>query len=312
MNLNNGKVIEGVGVVIASTNRPEMLKQTILSLASRGTLPEATVISLAKEGDCPQDIDTLGLPAKVVYSETASSGSQRNTGLVALPPTIRFVIFLDDDMEIHDMCMEEVRGIFERNPNLAAFSGCLLANGDITRSDARQRLDKHIIPEGMPDYGLLPREWSGLYGCCMCMRKNLVEKEPFDENLPLYAIGEDTEIGFRLRKFGNVGGSARCPVVHLACGSGRISEVGVGYAQIINFLYFVKKRIGLPRWKTLWERLVGIPLTNLAYTLFPTFDRRSGIDRAGRLKGNFLALRDLAMLKIDPRRLATHILRCRL
>lgn len=309
MNLYNGKVVEGVGVVIASTNRPEILEQTLLSLVSRRTLPEATVISLAKEGDCPRNIDFLGFPAKVVYSKTASSCSQRNVGLAALPKTIRFVVFLDDDMEVHDMCMEEVRGIFERNPDLAAFSGCLVANGNIARGDARQMLDDHVIPQGMPDYGLLPREWPGLYGCSMCMRKDLVEKEPFDENLPLYAIGEDTEIGFRLRKFGKVGGSARCLVVHLASRSGRVSEVGVGYAQIVNFIYFLKKRIGLPICKTLWERLVGIPFTNLACTMFPTLDRRSAIDRAGRLKGNLLAWRDLVILKIDPRRLVTHVLR---
>jgi len=307
--VSGAKVIEGVAVVIASTNRPEILEQTLLSLTSRQTLPEIVVISLAKSSDRPANIEALGIRTKVAYSEAASSGSQRNAGLGALPPDIHFVIFLDDDMEIHDMCVEEVRGIFERNPDLAAFSGCLVANGDIVRSEARQMLDGHIIPQGMPDYGLLPREWPGLYGCCMCMRRDLVEKEPFDENLPLYAIGEDTEIGFRLRKFGKVGGSARCPVVHLAARSGRVSEVGVGYAQIINFLYFLKKRVGLPQWKTLWERLVVIPLTNLAFTLFPVLDRRTGVDRVGRLRGNLLALRDVARMEINPRRLATHVLK---
>jgi len=309
-------VIEGVAVVIASTKRPEILRETLFSLVSRRTQPEIVVISLASEKDCPEGLENLTLPIKAVYAKVPPFSNkqkglpfQRNTGLAALPPGIKAVIFLDDDMEIHDMCMEEVKGIFERNPDLAAFSGCLVANGDIVRSEARQMLDGHIIPQGMPDYGLLPREWPGLYGCCMCMRRDLVEKEPFDENLPLYAIGEDTEIGFRLRKFGKVGGSARCPVVHLAARSGRVSEVGVGYAQIINFLYFLKKRVGLPQWKTLWERLVVIPLTNLAFTLFPVLDRRTGVDRVGRLRGNLLALRDVARMEINPRRLATHVLK---
>jgi GT2 family glycosyltransferase len=303
------KTIRGLGVVIASTNRPEILKDTLFSLSSRQTLPEMVVVSVAKDGDCDEELDKLNVSILVVTCELASLPAQRNRGVSALPSHIDVVVFLDDDMEIHDQCMEEVKAIFDRNLELAAFSGCILANGSISRQDARGILNGHTIPVGMPDYGMLPNDWPGLYGCCMCVRRALVDKEPFDENLPLYAIGEDAEIGFRLRKFGKIGGSARCPVVHLASPSGRVSEVGVGYAQIINFIYFIKKRIGFPFFATVWRHLVIIPATNLLYSLFPSIEKKKNIDRKGRLLGNFFAIRDLLFLKLNPDRLKKYLAR---
>src|SRR5205814_583712 len=117
------------------------------------------------------------------------------------------------------------------------------------------------------------------------------------------ALGEDCEMGFRLSRHGAVGGSARCPVVHLAARSGRISEVGVGYAQIINFLYFAGKGIGYPRMATCWQHLVRLPLVNLFFRLFPSRDPQRSVDRKGRFRGNLLALADVVRGRIDPENL---------
>src|ERR1700691_3399828 len=77
--------------------------------------------------------------------------------------------------------------------------------------------------------------------CSMNIRRRVLDLEQFDEQLLLGM--EDVEMGFRVNRHGLVGGSARCAAAHLAVRSGRISEAGIGYAQVINPLYFTGKGI---------------------------------------------------------------------
>ncbi|MFW5883006.1 MAG: glycosyltransferase family 2 protein, partial [Verrucomicrobiota bacterium] len=181
--------------------------------------------------------------------------------------------------------------------------GRVVANGGLSYEEACRKLESEEIVHGMPDWSPLRKDWAGLYGCTMNIRRAAVVAEPFDERLPLYAIGEDTEIGFRLRRFGRIGGSARCIIIHLAASSGRVTEKGVGYAQIINFIYYAHKGIGFPFWPTYYERLVRVPLANLLFTCFPKRDKSTNCDRRGRLLGNCIAFRDLLLGRVQPERL---------
>lgn len=137
----------------------------------------------------------------------------------------------------------------------------------------------------------------------MNFRREPLQKELFDEVLPRYALGEDTEIGFRLSRHGSVGGSGRCPIVHLAHKSGRGSEVTVGYSQIANYYYFVRKRIGYPAGKFIRENLVGLPLANLIGIFRDQAESVHQADRKGRFHGNCLAVFDLLTGRIHPSRI---------
>ena len=70
MSLVKSKVVEGVGVVIASTNRPEILEQTLLSIVSRRTLPEVVVLSLVCEKDAPTNKHDFQIPIQIIYSKS--------------------------------------------------------------------------------------------------------------------------------------------------------------------------------------------------------------------------------------------------
>lgn len=298
------KIISGVGVVIATTGRRSVVAATIESILSRESLPESIVIAGAQQSDMPT-LDSLKSKVNIISSLSPKKGLtiQRNYGVTQLPENVDYISFLDDDVELHDRYFLEVKNVLEHSPNLVAFSGMVIANGDIESEQARKLLGKHVIPEGMPLYGCFRNKWPGLYGCSMNIRKEAITKEKFDENLPLYSLGEDIEIGFRLRKYGDIGGSARCPLVHLATKTGRIAEVGVGYAQIINYLYFTNKGIGYPRLSCYFERIIRVPFANLLFSLFPQFDKHSLVDRKGRLCGNLLAFKDLLKGNAHPSRL---------
>jgi GT2 family glycosyltransferase len=298
------RLVASVGVVIATVGRRETVEETLQSLSRRRTQPLEVVVVGAQSSDLPCSATPPPFGLKCVISPAKGLPIQRNYGVEHLSPVVEYVVFLDDDMEVNDDFFAEVAQVFDSHPQAAGYSGCVLANG-INRGGARALLDGHVLAEGMPGFEVHGNGWHGLYGCNMNVRRRWLAVEKFDEVLPLYALGEDCEYGFRLARHGKVGGSARCRVAHLATRTGRISEVGVGYAQIINYLYFVGKDVGFPRWATWWERLVGLPASNLRHYLFPGGDRRGGaaIDRKGRLRGNLLAWRDVLRGQIDPRNL---------
>ena len=295
-------IIAGVAVVIATVGRRNIVKETIDSLATRTTLPEVVIVVGVSVEDLPEISPSWPFPVIVKQSPIKSSATQRNVGIKNLPDNIHTVCFLDDDMEVHDNYFLEVESSM-RAKEIAGFSSIVLVNGNIERNKAREILDRYMIDPNLPGFGFMRDKWPGFYGCAMTVRRSLLEIEKFDENLPLYAIGEDAEMGFRLSRHGFVGGSGRSPVVHLAAKSGRISEVGVGYAQVINILYFANKGIGYPKSKAYWESLVKLPLVNLVCLLVPKLEKRRNIDRRGRVIGNLYALRDVVIGKIDPMRL---------
>jgi GT2 family glycosyltransferase len=293
------RVVQTLGVVIATIGRREIVAETIRSMASRKSVPAIVVVVGRDENDLPKL--PAELPFQIKLSTTIERGLSiaRNHGIRLLPASAEFVVFLDDDMELHDDYCAEVENVFRSATDVAGFSGYMMANGDIERIPARQQLDGYQIPSGMPVFGLNPKRWPGLYGCSMNIRRDVLEREQFDEQLLLGM--EDIEMGFRVNRHGLVGGSARCAVAHLAVRSGRISEVGIGYAQIINPLYFAAKGIGYPRWSTWWHTLVKMPLTNLFFWWFPAPDKsRSLADRKGRFQGNVLGLRDVCRGEIKP------------
>jgi GT2 family glycosyltransferase len=293
-------VIHSLGIIIATAGRKEIAGKTIDSLALRKSVPAIVIIVGADQSDLPEIPIELPFPVQVSIAPVKGSATQRNHGIRQLPASVEFVSFLDDDMEVHDDYCAEIENVFRSAPEVAGFSGYIMANGNIDRARARQMLDGFQVPLGMPAFGFYPRRWPGFYGCAMNIRRRWLDIEKFDERLPLYAIGEDCELGFRLSRYGSVGGSARCPVAHLAVSSGRISEVGLGYAQIINFLYFANKGVGFPKLTTYFQKLIRLPLVNLFFCLFPFLDGKNSIDRKGRFHGNLLALRDVLRGQIDP------------
>ena len=293
----------GLAMVIATVGRRGVVAQTVLSLARRRTRPATLILVGAEPADLPELPCGLPFGVQLVLASSKSLPEQRNCGIRSLPAGIEYVTFLDDDVEVHDEYCAQVGRVFDAFPGAVGFSGHMMANGNIGRDGARAILDRAPVPE-RPIFGFYPRHWPGFYGCAMNIRRRCLDDVQFDEELPLYALGEDAEMGFRLSHHGAVGGSESCLVVHLAVRSGRLSEIGVGYAQIINPLYFSRIGIGYPKMSTYWQKLVKTPLINLGFLVFPGLDRKhSSVDRRGRFRGNLLALADVLTGHISPSRL---------
>ena len=79
--------------------------------------------------------------------------------------------------------------------------------------------------------------------------------------------------------------------------SGRSPGVRLGYSQVANPIYLARK--GTMAWPLARTHMSRNMLANTARTLRP----EPWVDRRGRLKGNLLALWDLARGRLDPRRI---------
>src|SRR5690606_17061373 len=135
------------------------------------------------------------------------------------------------------------------------------------------------------------------YGCNMLLRASAIGDLRFDENLPLYGWQEDIDFTVRLGTRGRLEKSPALRGVHMGIKTGRTPGKKLGYSQIANPIYLLNKRTIPPR--LAWKLLLQNPAANLAKAWRP----EPYIDRKGRLAGNLLALRDLAVGRMHPSRI---------
>ena len=140
---------------------------------------------------------------------------------------------------------------------------------------------------------------AGTYGCNMAFRMATVRTSGvrFDENLPFYSWQEDIDFSHRLGRYGAIRRLAAARGVHLGHKSGRTSGVRLGYSQIANFVYLMRKG-SIPA-------SIALPhiLRHLAANLLRAARPEPWVDRRGRLRGNIMALGDLLRGRCDPRRI---------
>jgi len=174
--------------------------------------------------------------------------------------------------------------------------GHLLANGNISLERARALCyAPPKEPKALEDkYYATSATWGYLYGANMSFRWHFLEREPFDERLPLYSEMEDTDMGTRARRCGEVGYYFACQGVHLQAASGRINYKKRGFSQIMNFYYLAHK--GTIPTKDYKRYLVKKVAANAVLLLLPRQTRK----RIGLLIGNLYAVRHILVGRIEP------------
>ena len=99
---------------------------------------------------------------------------------------------------------------------------------------------------------------------------------------------------YQLRKAGRVVGLNTLYGVHLGAKGGRVSGLRLGYSQIINPIYLLRKGT-VPAGFAL-----NLISRNIMANLVKSFWSEPHIDRRGRLKGNILAAIHLVQGRIEP------------
>jgi GT2 family glycosyltransferase len=291
-------MIARMTVAIASADRPRVLHETVAGLMGQSVRADEILLCIASSGDCLPE--TAQLPTVRVIVGPRGLTLQRNCVLDAIGEAGGILVFLDDDVEPDTLYLQNALRFMESNPHIAAFSGFLIADGSAAGEIAREQAKKLIAEFSTPPADDVT-ERIGLYGCNMVMRAALAQAVRFDERLRFYALFEDVDFGERMKKHGRVVSFGACRLVHLAVRSGKISARRMGYAQIANPIYLLRK--GSVPQSYLQRGLRNMILGNLAGLLIVRRGK-SRIQRLGQLTGNLRAVLDLIRYGAHPERIA--------
>ncbi|MCA0921696.1 glycosyltransferase family 2 protein [Pseudooceanicola nanhaiensis] len=284
-------------VGIATTGRAPILTETIRALTLQERLPDALLLSVGGEGDLEPEA-VLGLPFPVEVLEGPKGlTKQRNRMIEACGPE-DVVMMIDDDFLLAPDYLRRCEEIFAANADVVMLTGTVLADG-IGGAGFDHEMGRDRLAEGLrqPAGSGLSEAYNG-YGCNMAFRTGpaLAHDLRFDEDLPLYGWLEDVDFSRRLAAHGRIVKAEATRGVHLGTKTGRSPGKKLGYSQIINPVYMIRKGTLAPR------RAFRLMLGNLGKNILRTPFPEPWVDRWGRLKGNLLALADVARGRIDPTR----------
>lgn len=287
-----------IAVGIPTMGRPAILAETLAELTRQTRAPDEVLICPTSPLDLPDWAEGGPRPRIVPLPPGAIAGASAQRNLLLDATTADILLFLDDDFFADPDYLAAVEAAFTARPSLVGTSGIVLADGatgpGLTPAVARETLARDRAAARGAD-----RELSGTYGCNMAFRMTAVRAHDmrFDENLPFYSWQEDNDFSRRLARHGAILCLAGARGVHLGHKGGKTSGLRLGYSQVANFVYLVRK--GSVPGHVAARHI----LRNIAANLLHVVRPEPWVDRRGRLRGNMLALADLARGRCDPRRI---------
>jgi len=272
--------------------RPEELGRWGAHIARQTVEPAASVFAVTSDADLPASVQR---GFDVSFSAPGSC-RQRNAGLEFMKGRADIIAFFDDDYIPSSYCIEGIAAFFTAYPDVVAANGTLLADGinspGIPYADALTMVRDRDSLRSEPA-GILSK-LSGLYGCNMAFRASAIGDERFDERLPLYGWQEDIDFAARVGRHGAIVKTDYFYGVHQGVKKGRTSGVRLGYSQVANPLYLIRK--GTMR----ASEALPLMLKNILKNHARAFAPEPWVDRVGRCRGNWLAVMDVLRRRDDP------------
>jgi len=288
-----------IGVGIATVGRAEEVGQLLAALRGQTRQPHRIVVSATREEDLGAARTAAGVE---VVLGAAGLCKQRNRILESLLTDSDVVAFFDDDYLPSRFGVEGIAATFGEYPSVVGVTGHLLADGihncGVSLAEAEALLSAHDEKD-RPAGIVVEERTRGLYGCNMAYRTSAIGSLRFDEQLPLYGWQEDIDFSANLKRTtgGRLVRSHALVGVHRGVKHGRSPGVKLGYSQIANPVYLVRKGT-----MTLNDA-ARLAVKNVVANHLNLLKPEPWIDRRGRAMGNWLALADLARARLEPGRI---------
>lgn len=293
---NKMQKAQRIVIVIASVGRPDDIANQLASLRRQTRKPDGIVLSVTQQSDLPPEHERAN--AEVIFSPKGLC-AQRNAAIEHVAKDYDILAFFDDDYLPTTTVVEGIEWFFNEHEDVVGVTGHLIADGikgpGIRREEALELIEAYEnapAPKKRTTYGI-----KGLYGCNMAFRISKIKERRFDENLPFYGWQEDIDFANRIAQEGKLASTNAFAGVH--CGTKRSRSPGLklGYSQIANVVYLMKKGT-MPKTAGLLLITKNF-VANHARYFFP----EDWVDRKGRTAGNWIALLDLASKRLDPRKI---------
>jgi GT2 family glycosyltransferase len=281
-----------IAIAIASIKRPDEIGQLLAQLEHQTLQPAQIILSLERRTDAPAD---LPAGAEIILGSKGLT-AQRNRALNAVRQDCDVVVFYDDDYLPCDDALAGISELFSSNDDIAGATGWVLQDG-ITRGGLSYETALDCIAAYRANAAsgkLTQHNIDELYGCNMAFRMSAVQELRFDEKLPLYAWQEDVDFAGQLIAKGRIVKTNAFCGVHRGVTRGRTPGLALGFSQIVNPIYLVKKGTMRP------AKALKLMAKNFLANHLKAVRPEAFIDRAGRMHGNWIGLRHLLSGKSDP------------
>lgn len=281
-----------IAVIIASTGRAAEIDDLIVCLSRQTKMPCTVILSVATATDVPENVPPW---IEILIGEKGLT-KQRNRGLEAVLHRSDIVLFYDDDFIPDQFSLAGIERLFMRYPHVVSATGTVLADGvksgGIGFDTGYALVHEH---EAGPPQALVVNEILWAYGCNMAFRTAAVQDLRFDENLILHGWQEDMDYVARISKRGAVVKTNAFHGVHRGVSKARSSGVPLGFAQIVNPAYLVRK--GAMTYKKAATLMFRNFIANHGRLFWP----EPFIDRRGRVLGNWHGVLHLLRGRADPK-----------
>lgn len=287
----------GLVVGIPSMGRAKILAAALPHIVRQTRLPDEVVICVTSEKDFDEAcLAAMPFPVRILTS-TPGSCRQRNH-ILDNTPDADVVVFLDDDFLMESTYLERTEQLFANHPDIAVCTGKVMADGILGPGISVEEGIRILEAGGAvdPEASAFDPIYNA-YGCNMAVRMSAVRAGElrFDENLPLYGWLEDVDFSRMAAKYGKIVSCAQLRGVHLGIKMARSPGIRLGYSQIANPIYLMRKH-------TMSLRHAGLQMArNMAANLLRLWRPEPWVDRKGRLAGNLRAFGDLLTGRLTPK-----------
>jgi GT2 family glycosyltransferase len=239
-----------LSAVIATKGRPEILRETLASIARCRPLPdELIVVDGDPAGSARAAVEALEGELAARYLPSAPGLTrQRNAGTRAATGDV--VVFLDDDVEADPGLFGALAGGYD-DPAVVGATGVVVEEGRRRFVDKDSRLRRLLgrregtmtrfgYPRRLLDPGA-ERDVEFMPGCLMSGRRELVERTGFDEQLTGYALAEDEDFSYRLSRLGRIRHLPAATVLHRNTGFTTSDARAFNRMVVVNRAYLFRK-----------------------------------------------------------------------
>lgn len=332
-------------MVVATYNRQDVLPRC-LALAAGQTRPPLEIIVVDASPDWTATRARVMTELSVRYpqvrweyvqAQRRCLTAQRNQGVRLSRADVLFLI--DDDSLMYPDCAEKILRVYEADTE-GKVVGVMAAEANTPPEAApgaeqsatpkpaphglRELKDRLLSWVGVMDYLLpydagedtrpVPHTLAGLnvlprarlYGAWMTFRREVVQREPFDEILDAYAYLEDCDESYRVARHGALVLAADARLCHLRAAGGRLSvftlsTLGALNALVLHRLHSSDRRRSISLYRSFLVKQCAVQaLRDLAHRDW-SFPRARGVQVAIGLFGKVFTADKRALREWYPR-----------